>query len=283
MDQLQDKSETEAYSSDHRDGCAVRMQDVMFAYRLQGGARFDVLNGTTFTIPYGQNVGLIGRNASGKSTLLSILRGFLVPESGDVQIGSAVVSTKGRLVNRPKVSLISQRADAGLAPTMTVFENYALTAGDGVTGLKWAYSKRVKEQCRRLLSKAGMGLEDKVDEQVRFLSGGQQQALSVLLAIEYPEAVLLLDEPTAALDAFVAERVLNLAFSEMRSRRGTVVLVSHRVRDVAERCQRVIALQGGVITSDLDNTDLCLTEEDLMTLMEQEDCTQPKERLDKRS
>jgi len=268
MDQLQGKLETEAYSQGHRDGCAIRVQDITFAYRLQGGVRFDVLNGTSFAIQYGQNIGLVGRNASGKSTLLSIIRGFLVPDSGEVQIGSGMVCTNGCLVNRPKVSLISQRADAGLAPTMTVFENYVLTADNGIAGLRWAYSKHMKERCRQLMSKAEMGLEDKLNEQVRFLSGGQQQALSVLMAIEYPEAVLLLDEPTAALDTFAAGRVLELALSEMKARNGTVVLVSHRVRDIAERCERVIVLQRGLITADLDNTDFHLTEEDLMASME---------------
>jgi len=268
MDQSPGKSGTEASSPDHRDGYAIRVEDVTFAYRLQGGVRFGVLHGTTFTVPYGQNVGLVGRNASGKSTLLSILRGFLVPESGEVQIGSALVSIRGRLVNRPRVSLISQRAEAGLAPTMTVFENYVLTADNGAIGLTWAYSKRMKERCRLLLSKAEMGLEDKLDEQVRFLSGGQQQALSVLLAIEYPEAVLLLDEPTAALDAFAGTRVLDLALSEMKARKGAIVLVSHRVRDITERCQRIIVLQGGVITADINNEDLHLTEENLMAMME---------------
>ncbi|MCX5814508.1 MAG: ATP-binding cassette domain-containing protein [Proteobacteria bacterium] len=267
MDQLRDKSETEASNPAARGDCAISVQNVNFAYRLQGGVRFDVLNGTNFTIPYGQSVGLVGRNASGKSTLLSIIRGFLVPDAGYVQIGSTTVSAKGHLVSRPKVSLISQRSDAGLAPTMTVFENYVLAGNHEMGGLMWAYSKRVKEQCRQLLSKARMGLEDKLKEQVRFLSGGQQQALSVLLAIEYPEAVLLLDEPTAALDPYAGERILDLALSEMKIRKGTVILVSHRLRDIAERCERVMVLQDGMITSDLNNADLRLTEKDLMAMM----------------
>lgn len=268
MDQLQDKLETEVYSPGYREGNAIHVQHVAFAYRLQGGVRFEVLKQISFSVPYGQILGLVGRNASGKSTLLSILRGFLVPSSGAVQIGSTVVSTKGRLVNLPKVSLITQRADAGLAPTMTVFENYVLTLGNGATGLKWAYSKHLKERCRYHLRKAGMGLEDKINEQVRFLSGGQQQALSVLLAIEYPEAVLLLDEPTAALDAFAGKIALDLAISEMKARKGSVVLVSHRVHDIAERCKRVLVLQDGEITADVDNMDLHLTEDDLMRMIE---------------
>lgn len=267
MDPLQGKLGTAASSPSQQNGCAIRVQDVTFAYRLQGGVRFEVLKGMTFAVPYAQSIGLVGRNASGKSTLLSIIRGFLVPDSGEIQIGSEVVCRNGSLVNRPRVSLISQRADAGLAPTMTVFENYMLTASLGAAGMRWTYSKRMKERCRHLLTKAEMGLEYKLDEQVRFLSGGQQQALSILLAIECPEAILLLDEPTAALDTFAAEKVLDLALSEMKSRKGSVVLVSHRVRDIAERCERVMVLQGGVITADLDNTNLHLKEEDLMAMM----------------
>lgn len=268
MDQLRGKLETEAFSEARSENIAVRVQGVNFAYRMQGGSCLQVLTDLSFEIPYGQVVGLVGRNASGKSTLLSLLRGLIVPQRGDVQIGSSVISSKGRLIRIPETFLITQRADAGLAPTMTVYENYVLTMNRGIAGLAWAYSKKIKERCMSLLYKAEMGLEDKLNEQVRFLSGGQKQALSVLLSLECPDLVLLLDEPTASLDGFSAKRVMDLAFSEMNARGGAVILVSHRINDILERCHRVLVINSGRIVADLDNHDFHLKSDELTALME---------------
>ncbi len=268
MDPLPDKLETEAYNNTKRDHSAIRIQNVDFAYRLQGGVRFGVLKNTTFSVPYGQIVGLVGRNASGKSTLLSVLRGFLVPQSGILTIGSKIIFKSGKRLDSPDISLITQRADAGLAPTMTVFENYVLASKTRHQCLTWAYSKRTKDQCAILLKKAGMGLENKMEEQTRFLSGGQQQALSVLLSIDNTDSVLLLDEPTASLDAFSGSRILDLAITAMLSKSGSVILVSHRLHDIIERCQRIVVLNRGELVADLDNSSFNYSEKELEGLME---------------
>ncbi len=259
---------TETSSVDKaRQPAALRLEDVHFAYPAAGESSHDVMLGLDVQIDYGKIVGLVGRNGSGKSTLLDIIRGKLVPQRGQVRVGKTLVSADSRLVNLPQVGVISQRPDAGLAPTMTVYENYVLATDHERSSLRWAYSSQRARGCRDLLAKANMDLEVKHNEQVRFLSGGQQQALSILLALQSSAPILLMDEPTAALDPFAAERVLDLAISETDSRKGSLLLVSHRIRDIVERCSRILVLRGGKIGEDIDTAARTPTEQDLLGIM----------------
>lgn len=244
---------------------AVSLRDVDFAYPRRDGSLLDILKHMSFSVACGEIVGLVGRNGAGKTTLLEVLRGTLTPQQGEVRIGQTVVASGGNQSQRPSVAMISQRPDAGLAPTMTVYENYAISVSRGVQPLRWAYSKRQEAGCRDLMVRAGMGIEDKCHEQVRFLSSGQQQALSVLLALQSPDRLLLMDEPTASLDPFAADRLLDLSISEIKRVRGAILLVSHRLRDVADRCQRVLVLRNGSVSLDIDCESTPVTEEELLS------------------
>lgn len=248
-------------------GLAVSVRGVNFSYVLRGGSLLQVLKDMSFTVGYGEVAGLVGRNGVGKTTLLEVLRGTLVPQKGEVQVGPTLVAVGGGNRQKPCVAMISQRPDAGLAPTMTVYENYAVAIGHGRFALHWGYSNRSQKACRDLMARAGMGVEDKCYEQVRFLSGGQQQAVSVLLALQSPDRLLLMDEPTAALDPFAAERLLDLAVLEMKRVRGAILLVSHRLRDVAQRCSRIMVLERGGISRDIDCSLSRVTEQELLAFM----------------
>jgi putative ABC transport system ATP-binding protein len=245
----------------------VSVRGVDFSYVRRDGSLLGVLKHMSFTIGYGEVVGLVGRNGAGKTTLLEVLRGTLPPQKGEVQVGMALVAIGGNHRQKPSVAMISQRPDAGLAPTMTVYENYAIAIGHGMSGLRWAYSKRTESACRDLMARAGMGIEDKAHEQARFLSGGQQQAVSVLLALESPERLLLMDEPTASLDPFAAKTLLDLAVSEIERVRGAILLVSHRLRDIVERCSRIFVLDNGTITRDINCFVAPVTEQELLASM----------------
>jgi putative ABC transport system ATP-binding protein len=226
-----------------------------------------VLKDISFTVGYGEVVGLVGRNGVGKTTLLEVLRGTLPPQKGEVRVGQTLVAIGGNHRQTPSVAMISQRPDAGLTPTMTVYENYVIAIGHGMSALQWAYSNRMKNACRDLMARASMGIEHKCHEQSRFLSGGQQQAVSLLLALEAPERLLLMDEPTAALDPFAAATLLDLAISEIRRVHGAVLLVSHRLRDVAERCSRILVLHDGHITREINCALTRVTEQELLVFI----------------
>jgi putative ABC transport system ATP-binding protein len=254
-------------------GDSVKVSDVHFAYRLEGRNRLCVFEGLSLAIRYREVIGIIGRNGSGKSTLLELIRGGRIPEVGEVFVGGVHVASGGRILKRPAVSIISQSPDAGLAPTMTVYENYMTAKGFHGLGLRWAYRHSAVEQCCDLLAMAGMGLEAKIDEQVRFLSNGQQQALSVLLALDSSAPIVLMDEPTASLDPVAAQRVLDLACAGIIRRGGSVILVSHRLRDVLERCDRILLLQGGKVSKEFDMHLSGAKEEDLLRLLVNEPAT----------
>jgi putative ABC transport system ATP-binding protein len=247
---------------------AISVQGVDFSYVRRDGSFLAVLKNLSLTVEYGEIVGLVGRNGVGKTTVLEVLRGTLVPQKGTVRVGQTLVARGGSHHHKPSVALISQRPDEGLNPTMTVYENYAIATGHKRSALQWAYYKRMRDACHDLMERAGMGIEDKCNEQTRFLSLGQQQAVSVLLALEPPEHLLLMDEPTAALDPFAAERLLDLALSEVERVHGAVLLVSHRLGDVTERCSKIFVMSEGAISRNVNNCATTrVTEEELLASM----------------
>ncbi len=225
---------------------AVSLRDVTFSYGADGDTTaIPVFTGLNLSIKTGQTVGIVGRNGSGKSTLLKLIRGALAPDTGRVALFSRMVAEAGVLHSRPKVSLISQRPDASLGPTMTVFENYLLARHGSRPSLRWAFTRKEREKCLALVRRAGVSLEDKLDEQIRFLSGGQQQALSVLLGLMLDDPILLMDEPTASLDPISADKVLDLAAEYVRERQGLATIVSHRLAELLPRCDSIIILIDG--------------------------------------
>jgi len=259
------KSETEPFEVD--DPAALSLTGVTFAFQQGNRALSPVLRSLDLRLGQNEIVGLVGRNAAGKTTLLNIIRGTLVPQSGTVMVDGLVTARAGHLIRLPAVSLVSQSPDAALAPTMTVYENFVLAAGGGLFDLRVAYGRKPRAECHSLVLRAGVELEAKLDEQVRFLSGGQQQALSVLLALNFSHRVLLMDEPTASLDPYAARGLLDLALREAQSLRTLVVIVSHRLADLVERCQRIVVLDEGHIVRDLKRGDPDWDEESVFRLL----------------
>lgn len=246
---------------------AVSLSSVAFSFPSSAGGIVPVLKSATLRLEYGQVVGVIGRNGAGKTTLLNIIRGELVPQDGTVTVGGSVVSRDGHRIRLPNVSLVSQRPDVGLAPTMTVYENFVMASRGGVVDLRMARSRTLKVACLELLSRSNIGLEAKLHEQVRFLSGGQQQALSVLLALISAERVVLMDEPTASLDEYATKELFEMTLREARLSQTLVVIVSHRLRELVERCQRILAVSDGRVVLDIAREDAGWNEESLFCLL----------------
>lgn len=246
---------------------AVSLAGVSFSFAKSTGGFVPVLKSATLRLEYGQVVGIVGRNGAGKTTLLNIMRGDLVPQAGTVTVGGSLVSRDGRRNRIPAVSLVSQRPDVGLAPSMTVYENFMMASRGAVLDFDIAYSRKLEMSCWELVSRANIGLENKLHEQARFLSGGQQQALSVLLALKSPERVLLMDEPTASLDHYAAGELFDLALREARSFHALVVIVSHRLRDLTERCERIVVVNDGNVALDITRESPGWNEESLLRIL----------------
>ncbi|HPB58153.1 MAG TPA: ABC transporter ATP-binding protein, partial [Bacteroidales bacterium] len=223
-------------------------------------SKLRVLNNLSLTAESGNIIGLVGKNGSGKTTLLNILKGVISPETGSFQIYNNDI-----IFTQSFIPLVSQNVDSNLFPTMTVFENFCIVKNKYCSLLKKYYSKSNYSYCQNLLLKANMGIEDKINEQVRFLSGGQKQALSILLALENDLPILLMDEPTASLDPFVSESIIGLAKKEIQARDGILFLVSHNLNDIIKYSNRIFILSDMKVKEITHKKNI--SELELMSLM----------------
>lgn len=229
----------------------LELKNISFSYQLGLDSYVQVLNDLTFEAKTGEIVGLIGKNGSGKTTLLNLLTGDLQPEKGKKNI----ISTNGNSeLKNYYIPLVSQTVDSNLFPTLTVYENFSIIKGKREPLFKLFNSTSKLQYCQELLEKANMEIESKIHEQIRFLSGGQKQAISILFALEQDYPILLMDEPTASLDPFVSKNIIELAKSEITKRGGILILVSHNLQDIIKYSTKIIVLKDGK-THELTKSD----------------------------
>lgn len=223
----------------------VSIGNMSFAYRSSDGSHLPIFSNVTLSLRGGSIVGVVGRNGSGKSTLFNLIRGRIAPDMGNIGIRLDKLQDCRAISALAMVSLVTQLPDSSLCPTMTIFENYALVRSAGKWSTRLVFARAEREACRNLVAVAGMGLERNVDEQIRFLSGGQKQALSVLLALSLDRSILLMDEPTAALDHFSAVSVLNIAAGYGRKNNGIVAIISHKIDELLSVCDELVVVGNG--------------------------------------
>lgn len=233
----------------------IELNNISFAYRTGHNSFVSVLNGLNLKAESGNIIGLIGKNGSGKSTLLNILKGKLLPNSGEIKISNGDVI----LTKKHHIPLVSQSVDANLFPSLTVYENFCIIKNRHELGINLYQSKAQYRYCYDLLRNSNMNLESKINEQVRFLSGGQKQAISILLALENDYPILLMDEPTASLDPFISENIIALAKREISKRNGILFLVSHNLQDIIKYTTNIFVLLGGKITQLNNSAELSVS------------------------
>ncbi|MBE9114430.1 ABC transporter ATP-binding protein [Lusitaniella coriacea LEGE 07157] len=229
------------------------------------------LNGVDLTIPDGQFVTVIGSNGAGKSTLLNTISGDIIPDRGKVKIAEQTV-TKLPTHKRAKfVARVFQNPLAGSCAHLTVEENLALAYRRGKSrGLRSALNRRLREDLRAQLATLGLGLENRLRDRMGLLSGGQRQAVSLLMSTLAPNKILLLDEHTAALDPKTAESVLQLTRQIVEQRQLTTLMITHSMRQALDFGDRVLMLHQGKIIFDLAGTERNgLEVKDLLQLFEE--------------
>ena len=170
------------------------------------------LRGVSLTLKDGDFCTVIGGNGAGKSTLLNAVAGTWAVDGGSISIGGVDVTHLPDHKRAPYIGRVFQDPMLGTAPTMQILENLALAARRGQRrGLRWGVTKAEKEQYQEMLKNLDLGLEDRLTSKVGLLSGGQRQALTLLMASLKKPKLLLLDEHTAALDPKTAAKVLELS------------------------------------------------------------------------
>ena len=210
------------------------------------------LNGIDFDVPAGQFVTMIGSNGSGKSTLLNAVAGTFPVTDGKVLLGGRDVTKQAEHVRSRSIGRVFQDPRAGTAPSMTIEENLAMSLLRSTrSGLRFGVTNRRREVMRVQLSRLGMGLEGRLKAGVNKLSGGQRQAMSLLMATIAEPSLLLLDEHTAALDPKVAATIMEITGEIVAERHLTTLMVTHNMELALRYGDRLIMMHAGRVVLDL--------------------------------
>ncbi|OUN88189.1 ABC transporter ATP-binding protein [Gemmiger sp. An50] len=224
------------------------------------------LQGLSLSLADGDFVTVIGGNGAGKSTMLNIISGAYSVDEGSISIGGVDVTRLPEYKRAPYIGRVFQDPMMGTAATMQIEENLALAARRGQRrGLRTGISRAEREQYRELLKILDLGLEDRLTSKVGLLSGGQRQALTLLMATLKKPQLLLLDEHTAALDPKTAAKVLSATEQIVRRDNLTTLMITHNMRDAIAHGNRLIMLYDGRVVVDVRGEEKSrLTVEDLL-------------------
>ena len=224
------------------------------------------LKGVSLTLNDGDFVTVIGGNGAGKSTLLNAIAGTFAVDRGSISIGGQNVTRLPEYKRAALIGRVFQDPMLGTAATMQIEENLALAARRGQTrGLKWGITKAEREKYRALLQPLDLGLEDRLTAKVGLLSGGQRQALTLLMASLQQPKLLLLDEHTAALDPKTAAKVLALSDQIVAENHLTTLMITHNMKDAIRHGNRLLMMSAGKVVLDISGEEKKkLTVEDLL-------------------
>ena len=207
------------------------------------------LDQVTLHIQKGDFVSIIGANGAGKSTLFNAICGSFYPDTGSVFLDGRDVTMLPEHERAKQIGRLFQDPMRGTAPDMSIEENLALAAGNG--GWLSRVSAADKRAFREKLSLLGMGLEDRMKQPVGLLSGGQRQALTLLMATYHVPKLLLLDEHTAALDPGTAEKVLALTRSIVEDHQITCLMITHNMQSALDLGNRTLMMDRGRVIYDV--------------------------------
>jgi putative ABC transport system ATP-binding protein len=246
----------------------IRIAGVDITFNKGTALESRALNGINLTVPPGQFVTVIGSNGAGKSTLLNIIAGELVPDHGQVLVGDEDVTFWPVHCRSAMVARMFQDPRAGICENMSILENIAVaSARTSPRRFGRAITLGIRSIAVSRLAALGLGLEKRLDDRVALLSGGQRQALCLVMATMGPTKVLLLDEHTAALDPGAADLVMRLTDRIVGASAITSVMVTHSMRQALEHGSRTIMLHQGRIILDISGAErAAMSIEDLMQM-----------------
>ncbi len=229
------------------------------------------LNGVTLYLEEGDFATVIGGNGAGKSTMLNAVAGVWPVDSGSIIIDGNDVTRLPEHKRASYLGRVFQDPMNGTTATMEIQENLALAARRGQhRGLRWGITKAERSRYRDIVKSLDLGLEDRMTSKVGLLSGGQRQALTLIMATLKKPKLLLLDEHTAALDPKTAAKVLELSDKVIAENNLTAMMVTHNMRDAIIHGNRLIMMNEGQIILDIRGTEKKkLSVEDLLQKFEE--------------
>ena len=224
------------------------------------------VNNLSFTVEEGQIYGFLGPNGAGKSTTLNAIAGVWPIDSGKIYIGGDDVTKLSEHKRAKYLGRVFQDPMTGTATTMSIEENMAIAARRGEKrGLSWGITHQERDTYREMLKTLDLGLEDRLTSKVGLLSGGQRQAITLLMASIKKPKLLLLDEHTAALDPKTAAKVLEISDKIIAENHLTAMMVTHNMKDAIVHGNRLIMMHEGKVILNISGEEKKkLTVEDLL-------------------
>ena len=208
----------------------------------------------SLSIDDGQFVSVVGSNGSGKTSMLNIICGSIPVDRGTIQINGQDITQMPEYRRQRRIGRVYQNPAMGTCPNMTILENMALADNNGKSfNLLPGTNRQRIDAYRESLKTLGLGLEDKLDVKVGVLSGGQRQAMALLMSTMTPIEFLILDEHTAALDPKTAETIMELTNKIVKEKQLTTIMVTHNLRYAVEYGNRLLMMhQGGIVIDKAD-------------------------------
>ena len=249
----------------------LKIEDIHKTFEAGTVNENHVLKGLDLTVEEGDFISVIGGNGAGKSTLMNILAGGLQVDQGDILLeGKSIKQTSVR--KRAKdIARVFQDPKMGTASRLTIEENMAIAKKRGAKrGLSWGVKEKDREEFKTALRELNIGLENRLKVDTQYLSGGQRQALTLVMAALVKPKLLLLDEHTAALDPKTSEMVMELTQKIVESHDLTTLMITHDMNHAIAYGNRLIMLYQGKIVVDVKGEEKKnLTVEDLIRLFHQ--------------
>jgi len=243
----------------------ITLTNVSKTFNYGKPAQVDAVKDVNVDIKSGEFVVIVGSNGSGKTTLLNLISGSTSPTSGIISITDSDVTKLADYERSKWIARVFQNPLSGTASELSILDNFRLAAIRTQTkGLTIGIDKVFKAHVRDKVATLGMGLENKIDQPMGTLSGGQRQALTLLMSVMDDCKVLLLDEPTAALDPRSATVVMQTAQKLSTDFKLTTILVTHNLKDAFNYGNRIIQMAEGQIIKDHESAaKTSLTQNDL--------------------
>jgi len=231
----------------------LRITDVSKTFNPGTVNEKKAITGLSLHLAPGDFVTIIGSNGAGKSTLFNAICGDFLSDTGSIVLNGQDITFMPAFQRARKIGRLFQDPMRGSAPGMTIEENLALAAGSGgwLSHVRQGDKKRFRDR----LALLDMGLEDRMKQPVGLLSGGQRQALTLLMSTMDPPWLLLLDEHTAALDPGTAEKVLKLTRDIVAEHKITTMMVTHNMNQALELGNRTLMMDGGNIVLDVQGKE----------------------------
>jgi putative tryptophan/tyrosine transport system ATP-binding protein len=231
----------------------IGLENVHKTFNRGKANQVNAINGVDLHVAEKEFLVIVGANGSGKTTLLNLISGSELAGSGSIRIDGNDVTKLPDYRRSQWIARVFQNPLSGTAPDLSILDNFRLAAiRTKAKGLSVGVTESFKKQVKEKIATLGMGLENKIEQPMGTLSGGQRQALTLLMSVMDSCKLLLLDEPTAALDPRSAEVVMKTADKLVKDFGLTAVLVTHNLKDAFVYGNRIIQMAEGKIKRDLD-------------------------------